>query len=294
MNRTLQLANLTINLQDRDIANSNGNCISLRPLSFKVLSLLISNVGHCISRDEFFKQCWNGAIVTDQALTNVISNIRNVFLRLKAQGIQLITISKIGYKLCIEPSENSANADSVDTYNVKETDLDDANTRLAKEGNTTQQVFKVLPHLFPSSASLTLVSTKSIFVSIFGLLIALCLLAMDAYTKSDSSNKLNSATQYRKYNNINQTLYIDDNSSSLQVLTTIEKSLSLNQIDSSLCQTSLLFRFNDSDANKLTMNAIIFNDRTDESIRLSKIPLEGFDPIPSINKVIHEANSLCS
>lgn len=89
-----------IDTSDLSINNSiTGKLIRLRPLPFKVLIYLHAKKGKCITRNELFSECWNGAIVSDQALTNVISNLRKSLIEVNAYNVNLKTVSKVGYIL---------------------------------------------------------------------------------------------------------------------------------------------------------------------------------------------------
>lgn len=102
----IQFSNLTLECATRTLRNQNGNKIVLRPLPYEVLLLLLQ-ANEPVAREELFAQCWKGMVVTDQALTNVISGLRRNFLSLKAKGAVITTISKVGYHL---------QADSIDIH----------------------------------------------------------------------------------------------------------------------------------------------------------------------------------
>jgi DNA-binding winged helix-turn-helix (wHTH) protein len=76
-----------------------GESIQLRPLPYAVLSLLLENQGAHVTRECLFETCWEGALVTDQAITNVISGLRKSFAQLGATDVTIRTVSKIGYVL---------------------------------------------------------------------------------------------------------------------------------------------------------------------------------------------------
>lgn len=59
-----------------------------------------------VSREELFKTCWEGLVVTDQVLTNVVSGLRRNLLSLKAQNAEIKTISKVGYFIQTESSKS--------------------------------------------------------------------------------------------------------------------------------------------------------------------------------------------
>ncbi|MEZ9700872.1 transcriptional regulator [Vibrio sp. 10N.261.46.E12] len=102
MTQIINLNGLIIDIDSRTISNQQGNRIILRPHLLAVLCLLLENVGRPISREHIVDVCWNGELSSPHALANVIYNLRNVFARLRAPNIQIITISKFGYVLSIE------------------------------------------------------------------------------------------------------------------------------------------------------------------------------------------------
>ncbi|WP_373947959.1 transcriptional regulator [Vibrio pomeroyi] len=91
---------LHINLSDRSIMNiENKTLIKLRPKPFRVLLYLHTHSGLCISKDELFNECWNGAVVSDQSLTNTISTLRKALSTLEIKNVKLTTVSKADYLL---------------------------------------------------------------------------------------------------------------------------------------------------------------------------------------------------
>lgn len=91
---------LHINLSDRSVMNiENKTLIKLRPKPFRVLLYLHNHSGRCVSKDELFSECWNGAIVSDQSLTNTISTLRKSLKTIGIKNTKLTTVSKAGYLL---------------------------------------------------------------------------------------------------------------------------------------------------------------------------------------------------
>ncbi|WP_261884559.1 winged helix-turn-helix domain-containing protein [Vibrio pomeroyi] len=112
---------LHINLSDRSIMNiENKTLIKLRPKPFRVLLYLHTHSGLCISKDELFNECWNGAVVSDQSLTNTISTLRKALSTLEIKNVKLTTVSKAGYLLENVVLEETTNivvpADKVTEY----------------------------------------------------------------------------------------------------------------------------------------------------------------------------------
>ncbi len=98
----IYFANLILDPTTRKLSNSDGDDVPLRPLPYQVLNLLIEKQGVHVSREALFETCWDGSVVTDQALTNVISGLRKKLAQLNAQGVQIKTVSKIGYLLEVD------------------------------------------------------------------------------------------------------------------------------------------------------------------------------------------------
>lgn len=98
----IYFANLILDPTTRKLSNSDGDDVPLRPLPYQVLNLLIEKQGVHVTREALFETCWDGSVVTDQALTNVISGLRKKLAQLNAQGVQIKTVSKIGYLLEVD------------------------------------------------------------------------------------------------------------------------------------------------------------------------------------------------
>ena len=119
---------LHINLSDRSITNiENNTLIKLRPKPFRVLLYLDTHRGRCISKDELFSECWNGAIVSDQSLTNTISALRKALNTIGIVNIKLTTVSKAGYLL--EDTTTDEQADELGKLRIENHDSADCQTQ---------------------------------------------------------------------------------------------------------------------------------------------------------------------
>lgn len=160
------IANLILEPETRTLTNHVGQTIILRPLPYNVFMFLLEQKEQSVSRDKLFNECWEGVVVTDQALTNVISGLRRNFIQLKAVGIEIKTVSKIGYLLTIDEEY------SVGTHQEQQNPL------LSKKDDTSQ-----IPELSSNNDSKKEITTyalirQNILVkpSIASVLVALCLL----------------------------------------------------------------------------------------------------------------------
>ena len=69
--------------------------IALRPKTFDVLRVLVENSGRLVSRDEIFETVWPGVTVTEELLTQCVSELRTAF---GEDGQRIIkTVPKRGY-----------------------------------------------------------------------------------------------------------------------------------------------------------------------------------------------------
>jgi DNA-binding winged helix-turn-helix (wHTH) protein/WD40 repeat protein len=80
------------------VSNAEGSA-RLEPRSMQVLVYLAEHAGEVVSKEAIFEDVWQGAFVTDEALTNCISNLRRT-LHDDARDPRFIqTIPKKGYRL---------------------------------------------------------------------------------------------------------------------------------------------------------------------------------------------------
>jgi TolB-like protein len=73
--------------------------VALRPKSFEVLRFLIENEGRLVSRDDLLNAVWPGVTVTEESLTQCVSEVRNA---LGDPGQRIIkTVPKRGYVFAV-------------------------------------------------------------------------------------------------------------------------------------------------------------------------------------------------
>ena len=80
---------------ERGVLTSQAGDVTLRPKSFEVLRFLIENAGRLVSRDEMLAAVWPGLTVTEESLTQCVSEVRSAM----SDGEQRIikTVPKRGY-----------------------------------------------------------------------------------------------------------------------------------------------------------------------------------------------------
>jgi TolB-like protein len=95
----LDLAGLTLDLRREELRDAAGARIELRNRSFGVLRHLATNAGRVVTKDELLEVNWPGVTVTDDSLTQCISEIRRA---LGDAGRDLIrTVPRRGYMIVL-------------------------------------------------------------------------------------------------------------------------------------------------------------------------------------------------
>ncbi|MDX1562991.1 MAG: winged helix-turn-helix domain-containing protein, partial [Gammaproteobacteria bacterium] len=80
------------------VATSRGETIRLGPVNMKVLALLLDRAGRVVSRGELFDTVWSNQVVSDDALTRSISDIRAELRQLSGRDDWIETLPKRGYR----------------------------------------------------------------------------------------------------------------------------------------------------------------------------------------------------
>jgi DNA-binding winged helix-turn-helix (wHTH) protein/tetratricopeptide (TPR) repeat protein len=83
----------------------NGRAETLEPRVMQVLvALAQAEGGGVVTRDELTDLCWDGRIVSENAINRVISRIRQLASDIGAGSFQLETITKVGYRIMVPDS----------------------------------------------------------------------------------------------------------------------------------------------------------------------------------------------
>jgi len=107
----------------------------LRPRLMQVLLLLAERAGEAVSRDDFGDLVWHPSVVTDNALTSCISELRRLLDDERAEATCIETIPKRGYRLTarIEPLVGESHGSSTQRPSIAVLPFDDlgSDSRLA-------------------------------------------------------------------------------------------------------------------------------------------------------------------
>lgn len=77
---------------------------TLEPRVMQVLVVLARAQGSIVTRDELLERCWDGRIVSDNAINRVISRLRYVGGRICGGCFAIETITKVGFRLATDES----------------------------------------------------------------------------------------------------------------------------------------------------------------------------------------------
>jgi adenylate cyclase len=97
--QSVMLNGIEIDLDAELLRGPDGSEIALRPQSLAVLRYLVSHAGRVVSKEELMNEVWPGIAVTDNSLTQCISEIRKT-LGDEAQML-IRTVSRRGYRLVL-------------------------------------------------------------------------------------------------------------------------------------------------------------------------------------------------
>jgi len=97
------LGGFTYNLSISQLLDSNGNEVKLRPKPRQVLEVLLRAHGNPVKREKISDVVWADVIVTDDALTQCIKDLRNTLG--DSDRSLLRTLPKVGYQINAIPSQ---------------------------------------------------------------------------------------------------------------------------------------------------------------------------------------------
>src|SRR5689334_20968685 len=76
-----------------------GRKDTLEPRVMQALVALFRAQGEIVTRDELIERCWEGRIVTDDAINRVLSRIRHVASGIGEGSFAVETIARVGYRI---------------------------------------------------------------------------------------------------------------------------------------------------------------------------------------------------
>ena len=96
---TLRVGSIFIEPADCIVRNEAGQQEALEPRVMQVLVVLVRAEGAPVSRDELIVSCWGGRVVSNDAITRVISILRKLARDIGGGSFEVETLNKVGYRL---------------------------------------------------------------------------------------------------------------------------------------------------------------------------------------------------
>lgn len=116
-----QIGPIRYDRSTRVLTHENGYSEYFTPRVSDVFVLLLEHQGQCVEKDYLLSQCWGDVIVSEQALTNVISKLRKILHKNCPDVFTITTVSKSGYLLDviediedIQKGGNNSAADAIE------------------------------------------------------------------------------------------------------------------------------------------------------------------------------------
>jgi DNA-binding winged helix-turn-helix (wHTH) protein/tetratricopeptide (TPR) repeat protein len=100
----LHIGSLLIEPADCVVRDEAGQEEALEPRVMQVLVVLVRAEGAPVSRGELIASCWGGRIVSNDAVTRVISILRKLAMGLGGGSFEVETLNKVGYRLRAAPA----------------------------------------------------------------------------------------------------------------------------------------------------------------------------------------------
>ncbi|WP_163881356.1 winged helix-turn-helix domain-containing protein [Rhizobium laguerreae] len=97
-----------------------GSVVPIRPKTFTLLMHLLRNPNRVISKDELIAAVWERAVVTDDALTQTVRDLRRI---LGDEGARLQSLPKRGYLFAHEPAKDNGAEPGLDGRHKPPVDL---------------------------------------------------------------------------------------------------------------------------------------------------------------------------
>lgn len=88
----------------------DGQEIRLEALTMAVLTILAGARGATVSREDLVEACWQGRIVSDDAVSRAIAKVRAVAKATEPAAFALETLPKIGYRLLSTDAQGATDA----------------------------------------------------------------------------------------------------------------------------------------------------------------------------------------
>ena len=90
---------LSIDASGRTVSHDDGRTSRVEPRAMKLLVALLRAPGTVFSRDDLFESCWDGRLVSDDAVDQALARLRRALSPVADDLIRIETVTKVGYRL---------------------------------------------------------------------------------------------------------------------------------------------------------------------------------------------------
>jgi DNA-binding winged helix-turn-helix (wHTH) protein/tetratricopeptide (TPR) repeat protein len=104
-----QLGSVHITPATRQV-EGGGRSVTVEPRVMQVLVALARAGGGIVTRDDLIDRCWDGRIVSDDAINRVLSRLRQLSSEIGSASFTIETIARVGYRLVEAGSRGAAAA----------------------------------------------------------------------------------------------------------------------------------------------------------------------------------------
>jgi len=109
-------AGLMFNIKTGEVSNQKQK-LRLSPVNLRVLNVLLRDAQNAISRQQLFDSVWPNQVISDDALTRCISDLRSQLKGMTTSDPLIETIPKVGYRWLPDlESEKSTTKDEKKTF----------------------------------------------------------------------------------------------------------------------------------------------------------------------------------
>ncbi len=118
-----RLGDVLVRPARRQVISDRGETEVLQPRVMQVLVALSAAQGAVVTREELAQSCWHGAIVGEDAVNRVISQLRRLTETLGEGSFRIETVPKVGYRIdnparrCATPAAEALPVDAAEPAN---------------------------------------------------------------------------------------------------------------------------------------------------------------------------------
>lgn len=119
-----QVGRLQVTPSTRQVAAEDGRAETIEPRVMQVLVALAGAKGAIMTRDELIDLCWDGRIVTDDAINRTLSHIRQIAAGIGEDSFAIETIARVGYRITSTAKRSEERPPSLEPQQISRQAID--------------------------------------------------------------------------------------------------------------------------------------------------------------------------